>query len=1068
MAGLLLLHMVVPISARSKSGFEDGLQRDRTAVICQSDSTESESADIVETGAAETIAEMHSPQAVAWQERVDALPSPEAYDYLSLREKRSALREARDCRDIYYQELSVKDRQDVDPAGLFALDIYGVSYAYYATEEEYSGQLTLDDVKTMEQSSSDLKELEKDMANLPSLGEIVELSDSRGRSVSYSEDEGNMSISQDEVDALYPKVFSAAEDYYTLPQEQAALVDSENLPVLTAFFSVGVATYAASDSIGSIVAYDSQRYDGDVSDSHLRYGYYEVSTEQSQGERVAFCMDSLAATPGGVGTKLYSEAACTSKEIRTILYYGYGGPGELVPHNRNGYCETHMAICYALDGKASNNGFASAAYDKLYTNVKDKDVYSYVKAWTVQTGVSGTQPLVYAIFCGDASLKKVNALDTTQVIAGAKYQVYTDADCKQAATTVDGKNALLISTKTGSNMLKLPAGTYYVKEVEAPEGFIRDDSVHTLKVRKGQTKEVVVKDEPYGMLVVAKRGAATKDVLANAVYRVYAEPECRTLYKDIYGTGSMTTIAEEGWSNVLYYPAGARVYIREYAAPEGTLKNPTIYTTVIQAGRYNYPDGQSSANLRKRNAGWVEDEEFGKVSIYKVDAVTGEVVAGARYQLFVDEDCLIPAKTVKGNLAVFTTTNAGSNTRQMALNVTYYAKEISAPEGYQKNNEVIPVVTTKRGETYVIHTEDQPGGGTPEKGRIPLELYKLDAEMKESKEGDALSKGPFADSADQSALSGAIFALECEIMQDTESYSEEHRTWYFRTDEEGYLRIDDESCLVDVFCDSEQDDGQMLTSDSLMKDEEGHVVFPLGNYRIREVVPPTGYTMEGSMEFAFHREGLLQEWPTASVTEGLTFELCDDPVTGMPVILVENVAMDGERICVKAYDRKRVCRLSLVKRGRNGQSLAGVSYQLKRSAGAEINLSGEAVVYTGTTDSKGEVTWENLEPGDYILTETATVDGYSLLAEPIQVTLPLCMTPEEAEAAGADLSRACYDEASGCYYFDTLYLDITDSVQFQIPMAGKEAGIFDLLAILAWFMMGVGAFVIKKAGTRFT
>ena len=54
-----------------------------------------------------------------------------------------------DMLDVYYGALSDEEPESgrCSPE-LFALDLYADSYAYYETEEEYEGQLTLEDVET--------------------------------------------------------------------------------------------------------------------------------------------------------------------------------------------------------------------------------------------------------------------------------------------------------------------------------------------------------------------------------------------------------------------------------------------------------------------------------------------------------------------------------------------------------------------------------------------------------------------------------------------------------------------------------------------------------------------------------------------------------------------------------------------------------------------------------------------------------------------------------------------------------------------------------------------------------
>ena len=87
------------------------------------------------------------------------------------------------------------------------------------------------------------------------------------------------------------------------------------------------------------------------------------------------------------------------------------------------------------------------------------------------------------------------------------------------------------------------------------------------------------------------------------------------------------------------------------------------------------------------------------------------------------------------------------------------------------------------------------------------------------------------------------------------------------------------------------------------------------------------------------------------------------------------------------------------------------------------------------------------------MVETKTAEGYSLLAEPISVTIPLVMSAEEAEDNNADTTQAFYDEATDSYIFFSLTYNVTDDATFVLPTTGSKN-----LAAMA--VGGIGALVI--------
>lgn len=66
----------------------------------------------------------------------------------------------------------------------------------------------------------------------------------------------------------------------------------------------------------------------------------------------------------------------------------------------------------------------------------------------------------------------MTAVPSNYTLAGAEYQLYTDAACSKAAKNVNDANAKLTTDAKGNtSMLEMEPGTYYVKEVKASKGF---------------------------------------------------------------------------------------------------------------------------------------------------------------------------------------------------------------------------------------------------------------------------------------------------------------------------------------------------------------------------------------------------------------------------------------------------------------------------------------------------------------------------------------------------------------------------------------------------------------------
>lgn len=133
--------------------------------------------------------------------------------------------------------------------------------------------------------------------------------------------------------------------------------------------------------------------------------------------------------------------------------------------------------------------------------------------------------------------------------------------------------------------------------------------------------------------------------------------------------------------------------------------------------------------------------------------------------------------------------------------------------------------------------------------------------------------------------------------------------------------------------------------------------------------------------------------------------------------------------------------------------LPGVTFRLQSPDGA--------VVKEAVTDSKGKVSFTDLMPGSYTITETKAPDGCTLLKDPIKVSVPYGVGQAKAEADGLDVSKAVL--YNGTYYFYNLKYEVTDEAAFVVPMTG----FFDHWTNYLWLagafiLIGCGAFTLFR------
>ena len=123
------------------------------------------------------------------------------------------------------------------------------------------------------------------------------------------------------------------------------------------------------------------------------------------------------------------------------------------------------------------------------------------------------------------------------------------------------------------------------------------------------------------------------------------------------------------------------------------------------------------------------------------------------------------------------------------------------------------------------------------------------------------------------------------------------------------------------------------------------------------------------------------------------------------------------------------------------------------------------IVEEKTTGADGKVLFSDLMPGRYTITETKTADGYTLLKDPIEVSIPYGVEEQKAKDDGLDVSKAVLYK--GTYYYYDLKFEVADEATFVVPMTG----FFDhwtnyLWLVAAFILISFGAvFLLKKKRT---
>ena len=533
-------------------------------------------------------------------------------------------------------------------------------------------------------------------------------------------------------------------------------------------------------------------------------------------------------------------------------------------------------------------------------------------------------------------------------LEGAVYGLYARENIvhPDGTTGIVHKAGDLVSTlkvdQKGDAVVKdLYLGKYFVKEIQAPEGYLLDETEHDVECsyeggtvptieRTVKSTELVMK-QPFQIIKAANNGETDAELLKGAGFSAYLKSSLEKKENGSYdfshaepviltadGKTEMFT-DEKGYACSISLPYGTYI-VRETTTPHNYKPVEDFEITI----RENNPDKPQVWKV-------LLDKEFSaKLKIIKKDDETKKpvLVAGTEFKIYdldhkkyVEQVTTYPTVTVHKS---FFTDSQGYLILPKHLEIGHYRiEEVTAPDGYVVNKNYVEITVDSdtayevdgvSGDVIIeVSYEDQPVKGN-------LIVYKK-GEMLSGFENDFIYEEQY--------LSGAEFEV----------------------------RAAEDICTPDHQKDADGNRIVLYAKDTLVATittgESGKAVakdLPLGRYYVVETKAPEGFVLNPE-----------------PVTVALTYQDQETPV-------VEAEAMVGN-------DRQKVS-ISVEKQDiENGQVLSGALFGIYNKkdiqANGKVLVKADTLLQEMTSDENGMATCTlDLPFGEYYVKELKAPEGF--------------------------------------------------------------------------------------------
>ena len=279
---------------------------------------------------------------------------------------------------------------------------------------------------------------------------------------------------------------------------------------------------------------------------------------------------------------------------------------------------------------------------------------------------------------GELTIKKVDS-KTKAVLSGAKFEIFKDNVSYGQKTT--GNDGIVVYKD-------LPYGTYTVREVTAPEGYIGKAAAGNV-VLDAKTKEFVVENtaKPTGSFTITKKLEGITSTSDKFEISVERTSSVENGYTETSNNTSIYEGNETKTFSFVFNQAGTydfKITEKDCAYLDGAdsctnvngkwnMDTSTHTVKFIVDTDMNVKTYVDNTETTKTDITFTNEYTLGALTVKKVDGKTGEALMGAKFEVIGSDGISRGTKT---------TGEDGTATFESLTFDTYTVKEVEAPEGY--------------------------------------------------------------------------------------------------------------------------------------------------------------------------------------------------------------------------------------------------------------------------------------------------------------------------------------------------------------------------------------------------